>query len=300
MSELVIAGNTINPNRTALVPMNSYLSHAIFKHASKNAWTALGKPSTGLVFTMNTDQIHPSMFYYACNRQGYYEIETEHGGATSVYTRDEYLARMESRPLFSIVTRKSKFLFGGFHYPLPLRVFRKLAEEHGRNRDSQRQRMYNWQNRFERQHPHLLKQMSEQQISKMLTKILGDYSIPLDRVFYRDWNDRTKRAVALHYTVPESWLTPGDFMLVVYRFGHTNLGTVLHEIAHSVVKTEYSWRRVEDHGAEYCTILAELFARYADLDIDYIYKSMHASGLRTMSIEDYFDGTTFPKYETLE
>jgi hypothetical protein len=133
-------------------------------------------------------------------------------------------------------------------------------------RDSQRQKLYNWEN-------------------SVVRKIIPDYSNPLTTDDCKLLIDRVARSYKI--PVPEVLITRADSGKSYYRhgthsvhlagWGHT-YGTVLHEIAHAIANKTLP----EDggHGPNYVKVYCELMSRMFELPLGSMRRSACDFGLK--------------------
>ena len=287
-------------NKLELKPLNTMLVQALLENEELRQKVSLVKNKRYDVLTIKTKHIQPHMFYFGVEN-GFYVLNTKFGPMKTWYTKAEYLQWQEENKFLTVVAIKKRVVFGVFHKePIVAHLFCLIASFVAKDRDSQRKKLYKWQHLYDATTTPLHEELTWQKTHALVFRVLHDYGFDLERVRISNaWNQRNKKAIARHSLVYESRLDLSTAMLWLYEFGNTTIGTVLHELAHSVVLTEYcSWKGpVAGHGPEYCLILAELFNRYADIPFEHTYNSMRKARLKLPPVEDFFDGKKFPLYE---
>lgn len=122
----------------------------------------------------------------------------------------------------------------------------------GRKRDNQRQAVYRWDDKLGAQWPHLIEPMTLKQCVDLVNRVWADH-------FPQKVPPTVKDGRGCTYAQGGRW------RVVLPRWGRRK-GTVLHEIAHSLMYGNGHGHYVAAHGPEYARCLLELLVEYGGVE----------------------------------
>ena len=159
--------------------------------------------------------------------------------------------------------------------PAPRTARTGATRRNGKPRDSQKQKLYDWENDIYPAHQEPV--MTDDEIRHLIFRICADHGLPQIPVI-TDNGHRT--SVSVFIGRPRPGETPGErngkmFMTfeptgTTYEVAieiatsewHRRASIIIHETAHYIANRHYGYGTIAAHGPEYATIIRNLYAHY--------------------------------------
>ena len=133
---------------------------------------------------------------------------------------------------------------------------RRASKKNKSPRDSNRQKVYNW----ERSNLPRGKKLSQTQIDKLVSEVYDTYGFsgrePRVKVSYRKWTTSSYHPMCHEIRLAAGW-------------GQEKM-TVLHEVAHALINSMGLEKKVASHGKEFVSLFMELSELWLTMDNDQV------------------------------